>query len=253
MEKFSDKIGLYDIWTVIFPGVVCLIGVRSIYNFMVSLSESLSITPGIAGKVGLILRINITIPRDIYELFALFAFSYICGLVLQELSSILKHNIIYKTGDPRALLLDKTAGILNEHELDRLLPVFKRLNNGKDFLNLSSEELKEESTYLFHRINKHLQDQKKSNEYVKLNVIYNVCYTLCVVLMLFGFIISSFAINYFFCEQYPSALYSLMLLCIIGVLFWILFSKGKRFYRYWVRNIVFTYEELCGNNCTNSN
>lgn len=253
MEKFLDKIGLYDIWVVIFPGIACLIGARSLYNFMVSLSDLLSITPGIAAKAGLILKIDITIPRDIYELLALLAFSYICGLVLQELSCILKHNIVYRKGDPRALLLDKNAGILNEHELENILPFFIVLNGGRNFSEPSSGKSKVESMYLFHRINKGLQNKKESTDYVKLNIIYNICYTLCVVLVLLGLIILSFVPNYISCQQYSALLYSLMLLAIIISSFWTLLLRGKSFYRYWVRNIVFAYKELYQNSSADSN
>lgn len=182
MEKFFDKMGLYDIWTVLFPGVIFLIGVRSLYNFMLSLSGLLSTTPGMIGKFGLILQMNIATPSDIYELLVLLAFSYLCGMILHELSSILKHKLIYPKADPRALLLDENAGILSSQELRNLMPLLKSLNNGKDFSQSEPEKLRDESKYLFHRMNKKLQEKKKSGDYVKLNIIYNMCGTLCIVL-----------------------------------------------------------------------
>ena len=172
MEKFFDKMGLYDIWTVLFPGVIFLIGVRSLYNFMLSLSGLLSTTPGMIGKFGLILQMNIATPSDIYELLVLLAFSYLCGMILHELSSILKHKLIYPKADPRALLLDESAGILSSQELRNLMPLLKSLNNGKDFSQSEPEKLRDESKYLFHRMNKKLQE----------NIIYNMCGTLCIVL-----------------------------------------------------------------------
>lgn len=252
MEKIFDKLGLYDIWTVLFPGVIFLIGVRSLYDFMISLSGLLSTTPGMAGKLGLILRMDITTPSDIYELLVLLALSYLCGLILHELSSILKHKVVYQKGDPRALLLDGTAGILNSQELRRLMPLLKSLNNGRDFSQSEPEKLRDESKFLFHRMNKSLQDKKKSGDYVKLNIIYNMCGTLCIVLALLSLITLAFGVDFFFHKEYFAVFYSLMILGMMVVLFLILLFRSKRYYRYWVRNIVFAYEELYWNNNGNS-
>lgn len=252
MEKFFDKMGLYDIWTVLFPGVIFLIGVRSLYNFMLSLSGLLSTTPGMIGKFGLILQMNIATPSDIYELLVLLAFSYLCGMILHELSSILKHKLIYPKADPRALLLDENAGILSSQELRNLMPLLKSLNNGKDFSQSEPEKLRDESKYLFHRMNKKLQEKKKSGDYVKLNIIYNMCGTLCIVLAILSLITFAFGGNFFFHKEYFAFLYSLIILGIMIILLLILLFRSKRYYIYWVRNIIFAYEELCWDNNSNS-
>lgn len=252
MEKFFDKMGLYDIWTVLFPGVIFLIGVKSLYNFMLSLSGLLSTTPGMIGKFGLILQMNIATPSDIYELLVLLAFSYLCGMILHELSSILKHKLIYPKADPRALLLDENAGILSSQELRNLMPLLKSLNNGKDFSQSEPEKLRDESKYLFHRMNKKLQEKKKSGDYVKLNIIYNMCGTLCIVLAILSLITFAFGGNFFFHKEYFAFLYSLIILGIMIILLLILLFRSKRYYIYWVRNIIFAYEELCWDNNSNS-
>lgn len=244
--------GLYDIWTVLFPGVIFLIGVRSLYNFMLSLSGLLSTTPGMIGKFGLILQMNIATPSDIYELLVLLAFSYLCGMILHELSSILKHKLIYPKADPRALLLDENAGILSSQELRNLMPLLKSLNNGKDFSQSEPEKLRDESKYLFHRMNKKLQEKKKSGDYVKLNIIYNMCGTLCIVLAILSLITFAFGGNFFFHKEYFAFLYSLIILGIMIILLLILLFRSKRYYIYWVRNIIFAYEELCWDNNSNS-
>ena len=244
--------GLYDIWTVLFPGVIFLIGVRSLYNFMLSLSGLLSTTPGMIGKFGLILQMNIATPSDIYELLVLLAFSYLCGMILHELSSILKHKLIYPKADPRALLLDENAGILSSQELRNLMPLLKSLNNGKDFSQSEPEKLRDESKYLFHRMNKKLQEKKKSGDYVKLNIIYNMCGTLCIVLAILSLITFAFGGNFFFHKEYFAFLYSLIILGIMIILLLILLFRSKRYYIYWFRNIIFAYEELCWHNNSNS-
>lgn len=244
--------GLYDIWTVLFPGVIFLIGVKSLYNFMLSLSGLLSTTPGMIGKFGLILQMNIATPSDIYELLVLLAFSYLCGMILHELSSILKHKLIYPKADPRALLLDENAGILSSQELRNLMPLLKSLNNGKDFSQSEPEKLRDESKYLFHRMNKKLQEKKKSGDYVKLNIIYNMCGTLCIVLAILSLITFAFGGNFFFHKEYFAFLYSLIILGIMIILLLILLFRSKRYYIYWVRNIIFAYEELCWDNNSNS-
>ena len=252
MEKFFDKIGLYDIWIVLFPGVIFLIGIRSLYDFMISLSGLISITPGMIGKLGLILQMNIATPSDIYELLVLLAFSYLCGMILHELSSILKNRLIYLKADPRTLLLDENAGILNNQELRNLMPFLKSLNNGNDFSQSEPEKLRDESKFLFHRMNKRLQDKKKSGDYVKLNIIYNMCGTLCIVLAILSLITFAFGADFFFHKEYFAFFYSLMILGIMIVLLLILLFRSKRYYRYWVRNIIFAYQELCRDNDSNS-
>ena len=219
---------------------------------MLSLSGLLSTTPGMIGKFGLILQMNIATPSDIYELLVLLAFSYLCGMILHELSSILKHKLIYPKADPRALLLDENAGILSSQELRNLMPLLKSLNNGKDFSQSEPEKLRDESKYLFHRMNKKLQEKKKSGDYVKLNIIYNMCGTLCIVLAILSLITFAFGGNFFFHKEYFAFLYSLIILGIMIILLLILLFRSKRYYIYWVRNIIFAYEELCWDNNSNS-
>lgn len=121
MENLFQKMGLYDIWTVLFPGTIFLVGGRALYDFMASLDQILSTTPHAVGKIGLIFQLHIAIPTDIYELLALLVLSYFWGGILHELSSIMKHKWLYKNGEPSARLLDEKAGILNKQEICRLM------------------------------------------------------------------------------------------------------------------------------------
>lgn len=252
MENLFQKMGLYDIWTVLFPGTIFLVGGgRALYDFMASLDQILSTTPHAVGKIGLIFQLHIAIPTDIYELLALLVLSYFWGGILHELSSIMKHKWLYKNGEPSARLLDEKAGILNKQEICRLMPLLKTLNNGRDFSESEPDKLKDESKYIFHRMNKHIQEKKKSGDYVKLNIIYNMCMTLCVDFILFSLGIIAFSLEFLIQQKCKVFFYSLMILTMMIVLGMILLSRGKRYYRYWVRNIVFAYEELCGRNDNN--
>lgn len=147
MENLFQKMGLYDIWTVLFPGTIFLVGGRALYDFMASLDQILSTTPHAVGKIGLIFQLHIAIPTDIYELLALLVLSYFWGGILHELSSIMKHKWLYKNGEPSARLLDEKAGILNKQEICRLMPLLKTLNNGRDFSESEPDKLKDESKY----------------------------------------------------------------------------------------------------------
>lgn len=248
MEKIFDRMGLYDIWTVLFPGVVFHIGTRSLYEFLMSLHNLLLDTPELLGKLGLFLKMNIIIPGNIYEFFIFLVVSYLYGLMLQELSSSLKHMIVYRKGDPRTLLLDETHGPLNSQELHRLMPLLKSLNNGEDFSESDSKKLKEESKYLFNQMNRTLQNMQKSRDYVKLNIIYNMCSTLSLVLAFFALMILTFEIQFLLNTDLSSFYFSLFLLSIIISMFLILHFKSSKYYQYWVRNIIFAYETLCSSN-----
>lgn len=252
MDKFFDKVGLYDIWTVLFPGVIFQIGIRSLYNFMTSLPQLLSVTPGAVAKLGIFLQMDVVAPSNIFELLVLLTISYLSGLILHELSSFFKHNFVYRNGDPRTLLLNETTGPFNSQELYKLMPLLKSLNDDKDFSAANPEKLREESKFLFHRMNKKLQDIRKAGEYVKLNIIYNMCSTLCMVLTFFSLIVIAFGIEFLFLREISSFIYSIILLGMMIFLLLILFFRSKRYFKYWVRNIVFAYEDLYRNNKDNS-
>lgn len=252
MDKFFDKVGLYDVWTVLFPGAIFQIGIKSLYSFMISLPQFLSVTPGTVEKLGIFLQMDVVVPSNIFEFLVLLVISYLCGLILHELSSFLKHSVVYRNGDPRTLLLNETTGMFNSQELYRLMPLFKSLNDNKDFSDSDQEKLRKESKFLFHRMNKKLQGIKKSGEYVKLNIIYNMCNTLCVVLIIFSLVVVAFGIEFLFLREIPSFIYSIILWILMIILLLILFFRSKRYYKYWVRNIVFAYEDLYCNDKNNS-
>ena len=243
MEKIFDKMGLYDIWTVLFPGIIFFISVSSLYNFMIALSGILSTIPETVGNLGIIFQMAIAIPSNIYEFLVFLAFSDLLGLILHELSSILKHKVVYRKGDPRSLLLDETAGILSRQELCCLMPLLKSLNNGNDFTQSDPKKLRDESKFLFNRMNKYLQNQKKSSDYAKLNITYNMCGTLCIAFVLLSFLTLTFGMSFILQKEYVAFFYSLIILGITIALSLILFYRSQRYYRYWVRNIVFAYEE----------
>ena len=252
MEKFLDKMGLYDLWVVLIPGIIFQFGTKSLYHFMTTLPGLLTASSGTVEKLGLLLEIDITPPSNIYDFLILLTLSYLCGLILHELSSILKCRIIYRKGDPRTLLLNKTSGTLNCLELHRLMPLLKFLNGGEDFSQSDPEKLKAVSKYLFHQMNQELQSKKKAGDYVKLNIIYNMCATICVVFVFMALIVFAFGAEYLINKEYFSFFYSFIIEGFIIASLLLLISRSKRYYKYWVRNVVFAFEDLYRNNIDSS-
>lgn len=89
MEKFVEKFNAFDLFSMLIPGIVIssLFGVSLSFQF--------------ADKWK-------SLGSEKYVLF--FIFSYVCGLLFQELGTILDHKLFYRflySGDPRSVFLTR--------------------------------------------------------------------------------------------------------------------------------------------------
>ena len=71
LEKFIEKMGLYDIWIVFFPGVIFLILLKTLYNFMLSLPLLISKDTIVTEQVFIFCKAKVYIPDTIYEFLVL--------------------------------------------------------------------------------------------------------------------------------------------------------------------------------------
>ena len=244
MEKVVEKMGLYDVWTILFPGIVLIVSIKSIYNFMLSLPKLVNEAERSVERYLICCKMNIYIPKDVYELLIILILAYFGGLVLHEMSSLIKQKILYKKGEPISLLLDPVRGVFDEQQIQKFMPMFVFLNNGKAFTKSDKEKLKKESRNIFHKMNSELQSKDIANKYVKLNVIYNTCATLSVSVMVLFLMIVAFEIEFFFLKEYMQILYSFSLIILTIDIFFMLMNRSKRYYRYWTKNIVLAYEQI---------
>ena len=242
MEKLIDKLGLYDIWTTLFPGGVFLIFTRTMYVFMNTLPDLLLDTDGVLAKLFLICKAEICVPNTLNELLIFFMIAYVSGSVLHELGSIFKSSVLYRAGKPTEFLFSNDKGLFSSEEIQRLQIIYNRLMGTSAKIE-NRESSKQISRELFHIMNTVLQREKISSRYVKLNVIYNTCITLSIAFMTTLCMVILFDIEYVVQGKYDRIFPTISL--AVGLLFGVimLVLRGKKYYRYWVRNIVFAYYE----------
>lgn len=243
MEKLIEKMGLYDMWTVLFPGTIFLVAVKTIYNFMRLLPEQIPKATNLIEKIFIFCNVSIYAPKTVYELLIFLLYSYFIGLILHEISSIFKNSILYKKGKPIDFLLDSKGGVFDDEQIQMLMPMYIHLNGGDFTLNDNIKQ-KKESRSLFHKINADLQRRRLASQYVKLNVIYNTCATLGVTVMLILCIALAFEAEFIILKRFDLLPSIIILDVLLGVGAYILMNRSKRYYKYWTKNIVLAYQDV---------
>lgn len=244
MDKFTEKIGLFDIWTVLFPGTVFLIVIKSLYNSLLILPELVKKADNLFEKITIFLQMNFYTSESLYELIELLLIAYLVGLLLQELGSIFKNKVLYKKGKPIDLLGDPQGGVFNAVQIQKLSSLFTNLN-GEELTTNDKTKQHEESRYIFHKMNSTLIDKKIAGQYAKLNALYNMSINLAMVFMLTLLISLIFEAEFIFrFKQYYLIVSLVFLDGILIVTIYLLIHHGKRYYLYWTRNIVYAYQKL---------
>lgn len=243
MDKLIDKLGLYDIWTTIFPGGVFLIFSKTLYRFMSTLQDVLLCIDGAVARFLLICRANIYVPDTLQELLVFFMLSYVIGSALHEIGSMFKHRVLYRAGKPTDFLLDSSRGLFSGGEVKRLKTVYRELT-GTSVNDGSKEDLALRSRELFHVMNATLQIRKVSGQYVKLNVIHNTCLTMSVALILNFGVVLLFDLEFLVLGRYDWILPTISIAVALGIGIVVLIKRSTKYYNYWVRNIVFAYLEM---------
>lgn len=243
LEKIIEKMGLYDIWTVFFPGMFFLVSVKTLYNFILAVSRYISENTGIIEKMFVFCKANVYVPDTIYEFLIMCLYSYLVGLILHEISRLIKNKVVYKNGKPTDFLLDPEAGIFSKQQIQELMPMYIYLYGGDFSLN-EKEKLKEESRFIFHKINVELQRKKIANQYVKLNIVYNTSATLGAAIMLVFFMAILFEIEFVALRKFDILIPTTILDIFMVISIYFLLNRSKAFYKYWVRNIVLAYYDI---------
>lgn len=238
-----ERMGLYDIWTILFPGTVFVVAIKSVYNFMLLLPEQMLNSMSINEQIFILCKISVYTPSTIYNLLIFLIYSYLSGLVLHEISSIFKNSVIYKHGKPTDFLLEPKEGLFNEEQIQKLMPMYVYLSG--DPLPLEDKEkLRKESRLLFHKMNVDLQRRKMASQYVKLNIIYNTSATLGVTIAFILGIILSFEIEFIILGELYLLLSFVSLDMMLIIAICILMNRSKKYYKYWVKNIVMAFYDL---------
>ena len=238
MEKMVERLGLYDIWTTLFPGMIFAGGIKTLCDYMLKILQR---KPYMIDNSIEFQQLKIFYPTDIYGLFSFIVVSYLCGHILHELSSMAKQHIIYRKGKPTELLLEKKSKVLNSQQIQMYNQVFLKLNGNQKYSEDDFEKRRKESQNIFNIMNTELQSKGISSRYVKLNLIYNMCFTVCMAILLMLMHIFVFVIYQFIKHRnlYISELLGIVI--ALMAVFLVLYLRGNRYYIYWVRNIVVSY------------
>lgn len=113
MEKLLEKLSDYDLWGVIFPGIIFNISTVIIYNWIYIGSFSFDFLNSFGNTVAFIF------------------ISYLVGILLQEIGNKIEKKVFFRKGNPAQKFLSKESGILSDKEKELFIELVKSEYNNK--------------------------------------------------------------------------------------------------------------------------
>lgn len=218
MDKIAEKVGLYDFWAVFFPGAIGLIAIAIDYHLMT-----------INGPHEILF--NWELPKNILAWIIFLITSIFVGIIFQEIGRGIRKA--FRLTNAAEGLLDQKKKIFSKNEI-------KFFEKTYSDLGYKNEKTPEESKRIFHVINIKAQRQGLAAGFVKLSIQQNMALSL-MALMVLEVLFSFIAVIYLFCLGRCGTAPLALIVCVVSVLLCIVFMKrSERFYRYWVRNVVYS-------------
>ncbi len=219
MEKLGERIGLFDLWALFYPGVIGTLEVIIFTYCSFFVSRKCSILN--LHKDGILYNMTIWIIWIIVSIFM--------GLLLQEIGRWMRK--MTKHPNTVGSCLNPKFGFFSEKEYIML----ESFLNKYEFDRSSIEE----GRIVFHRINAEAQECGVAARYVKLCVLQSMSLSLSAS-MLLGAIEFSLLLVVCIAYRFGYAVFPVLMIILFHVLLTVIFYKrSNRFYRYWVRNIVY--------------
>lgn len=219
MEKIGERIGLYDLWVVFFPGLVGMLELSFFYGVFWSLYSEISL---------LTVLVKI-LPNNMSIWIVIIVISFFLGIVFQEVGRGVRKMTNYRSAMDG--LLDPAVKVLTEKERANFRSILKK--HGWDGESI------EGSREIFHRINAEVQEYGIASKYVKLNILQNMSLTLSAV-MLFGVVAAIILLIMSIINRRVHIVIMMIASICVGVVLMVLFFyRFKRYERYWVRNIMY--------------
>ena len=212
MDKLAERVGLYDIWVVFFPGIV-----GTLENLL-CIGALCIIHSG-----GVFLKILAFIPNTFSEWIVVMVSSVFLGLIYQEIGRLLRIILRIKKAEKNPFNLK--TGLFEENEIVSLKRVLFKIDWNEQ--------------NAFHRINAEAQEKGIASKYVKLSVIQNMSLSLAAV-MLVGTAESIAVMVLSIVNEAKDMLTASIVVTVLCILLIVMFIKrSERFNRYWVKNLVY--------------
>lgn len=151
MEKVLDKLNNYDLWVVMFPGIICTMTVTIIYKW---------------GYIGLF---SFDFLNSFGSTVAFIVISYFVGIILQEIGSVTQQKIFFRKGVPAEIFLSNKSKVLSEKEKNLFIKLVK-----KDYSIEFNASSTEECRIIFNYINTYLVLKGLSEKSDKMQAIFGL-------------------------------------------------------------------------------
>ena len=212
MDKLAEHVGLYDIWTVFFPGIV---GILETLCFMGAMR-------GVCSTSGF-KEIKVFVPQTLSEWIVVIIFSVFFGLVFQEIGR--KMRKVFKLKNAAKDIFKPGTELFEEKEITPI----KRA--------LIQKGWNDQMT--FNWINAQAQDKRIAPRYVKLSVIQNMSLSLAST-MLIGAVEGVVLFVHSIIKGAGGMMIVSGIAIVICIFLLIMFIKrSERFNRYWVKSLVY--------------
>ena len=152
MSEILDRIGIYDFFGVLFPGIIA--GVVGFYYYPQLLDFFYE-----------------NIQTDVLRYFFFFVYAYLFGQVLHEVGFYIEKKWMFRKGEPQDIFLDQKGRILSDSERETYVRIFEKgYGNIKIKNNFNNKENRLIFNYCIQRISK----EKMNNSYEKMQALYGM-------------------------------------------------------------------------------
>lgn len=215
MDKILDRLGIYDLWGVLIPGIIGCVSIKIWLSYL-----------GISLGTGL---------GNLNNWLIMLVCSYLLGTILQELGHGVLKRFLYKEKDPSYIYLLPTNNILKQYEkgvCEKLL---------RDVMGISGAIEDEHSRYFYKYCLELLNVWQKSTKAEIFKSLYGMCRSLFCFCMLMGVT----TIVFYFGLRINAAdievlrfVFSFVVSCFLGIIFRM---RALRFNEIHVKIVLRTY------------
>lgn len=219
MEKLTERIGLYDLWAVFFPGII---GTLELLFFSGSFYC-------VYKKYSFFTMLNWIVFDRVTTWMIIILVSVFFGIVLQEIGRGVR--IVTKFQNAEDVFLDPKAGVFTEDEYSFLQNPLAKYGWG--------EKGEISSKSVFHRLNAEAQECGVALKYAKLSVLQNMLLSLLSAMLVGAVLSIAILIFSIINGRVHITILMIALGIFCGLLVGIFYRRAIRFNRYWVRNLVY--------------